>query len=145
VTTTIVRRVDGLRFDAEVRGHVVSTDQPRSVGGADTAAMPLELLDAALGTCIALYVHQFCLSRGLPVDGLRVEVHSQRAPGAPKRIGQFDVRVELPAGVPAHLLPLIERVARSCPVHNTLLTAPQIECEIWAPEMADIAGVAGGG
>lgn len=137
MTTTIVRRAGGLRFEAQVRGHTVSTDQPLSAGGTDTAVTPLELLDAALGSCIALYIVQFCSSRELPVDGLLVEVCSERAPGSPKRIGRFDVRVELPGGVPAHYLPLIERVVRTCPVHNTLSTPPQIELEVWTADLAE--------
>jgi putative redox protein len=134
MSTTIVTAAGGLRFDAEVRDHTVRTDQPIAAGGTDTAAMPLELLDAALGTCVALYAHQFLASRGLPTNGLRVEVHSERAPGSPKRIGRFDVRVELPDGVPHALLPLIERVVQSCPVHNTLSSEPVIEFEVLTPE-----------
>lgn len=40
----------------------------------------LEPIDAALGSSIALHVHQFWRSRGLPTEGLRVEVVQHSAP-----------------------------------------------------------------
>jgi putative redox protein len=122
----------GLRFAADIRGHSVVTDQPHRAGGEDSAAMPLELLSAALGTCVALYAHQFCASRGIPHEGLRVEVRTESA-GSPKRIGRFDVRVILPDVVPEHYRPAIERAVRTCPVHNTLMHTPVIDVEIVEP------------
>lgn len=120
------RHDGGMRFVAEVRGHQVATDQPEYGRGADSAAMPLELLGAALSTCIALYVHQFLAVRSLPTDGLRVELVATAAEERPKRIGSYDVAVRLPAGVPDSMLPLIERVAVSCPAHATLTHSPEI-------------------
>lgn len=116
----------GLRFVAEIRGHRVETDQPAYGGGADSAAMPLELLSAALGTCVVLYVHQYLATRSLPTDGLQVAVTSAMAEDRPRRIGRYDVEVRLPDGIPAELRPMIERVAASCPAHATLAHPPQI-------------------
>ena len=115
----------GMRFAAEIRGHRIETDQPAYGGGEDAAAMPLELLSAALGTCVALYVHQFLVTRELPTEGLRVEVGTEMA-HKPKRIGSFDVRVILPDGIPDEYHERIERVAASCPAHATLLHAPEV-------------------
>ena len=115
----------GMRFTAEIRGHRIETDQPVYGGGEDAAAMPLELLSASLGTCVALYVRQFLLSRGLPDEGLRVEVVTEMA-DKPKRIGGFAVQVIIPEGVPDEYRERIERVAASCPAHNTLMHPPEI-------------------
>lgn len=122
----------GMRFVAEVRGHRIETDQPEYGGGGDAAAMPLELLGASLGTCIALYAHHYLATRELPTDGLRVEVRNTRAE-KPKRIGRFDVRVQLPAGVPDEHLERLERVAVSCPAHATLSHPPEIVVELEQP------------
>ena len=66
----------GVRFAAQVRSHRVLVDQPVHGGGDDTAPSPIELLGASLGTCVALYVKQFCEVRGLPYEGMRVEVET---------------------------------------------------------------------
>lgn len=129
-----VRNGGGLRFMAEVRGHMVMTDQTERGGGEDAAITPLEMVPAALGTCVALYAHQFCLARGIPAEGLVVEVSYETAP-SPKRISRLDLAVRLPAGFPDTYRAAIERAVRACPVHNTLAHGPAmvIRLEASAP------------
>lgn len=115
----VVTHQGGVRFAAQVRSHRVLVDQPVHGGGDDTAPAPIELLGASLGTCVALYVQQFCQVRGLPYEGMRVEVETIGAAN-PNRIGRFIARVVLPTELPPQYAEVIERVARSCPAHNTL-------------------------
>jgi uncharacterized OsmC-like protein len=115
----VVTHEGGVQFAAQVRQHRVLVDQPERGGGADAAPAPIELLGASLGTCVALYVQQYCLSRGLSHDGMRVEVQQFGAPN-PNRVGLFDVKVILPGGLPQEHVAMLERVARSCPAHGTL-------------------------
>lgn len=115
----VVTHEGGLKFAAQVRSHKIVVDQPLRAGGEDTGPMPIELLGTSLGTCVALYVQQFCATRRLNSDGLRVEVESYGASN-PGRIGEFVVRVVLPNGVPEQYTEMLERVAKSCPAHHTL-------------------------
>jgi putative redox protein len=126
---TTITHEGGLAFSASVRGHKILTDQPVTAGGQDSAPSPLELLGAALGTCVALYVTQFCNARELSTTGMRVEVTGEKAK-IPYRMGSFDVRLTLPADFPVVLHDAVERVARTCAVHNTLTHAPEITFEI---------------
>ena len=121
----IVTHEGGMRFAAQVRSHRVIVDQPERAGGDDAGPMPLELLGTALGTCTALYVQQFLQARGLPSEGMRVEVEQQKASN-PSRIGLFVVRVVPPAALPPAYAELLERVARSCPAHGTLAHEAQV-------------------
>lgn len=115
----VVTHMAGAAFAAQVRSHRVVVDQPLRSGGADTGPTPIELLGVSLGTCVALYVQQFCHARALPYEGLRIEVepHSGSTPG---RIERFVVRVILGSELPEHYVAMLERVAQSCPAHNTL-------------------------
>lgn len=140
-TPIVVTHDGGVRFTAQVRGHRIVVDQPERAGGADEGPAPIELLGVSLGTCVALYVQQFCQARGLSSAGLRVEV-TQAGAQNPNRIGEFVVRVELPDGVPEQYLPMLERVARSCPAHNTLAHGAEVRVEIAVP--APVQGGAGG-
>jgi len=124
----VVTHEGGVQFAAQVRQHRLLVDQPEKAGGADAGPAPIELLGVSLGTCVALYVQQFCQSRGLPHDGLRVEVQ-QRGAQNPNRIGEFTVKVVLPGGVPEEHLAILERVARSCPAHNTLAHGAEVQME----------------
>jgi putative redox protein len=128
----VVTHEGGLRFAAQVRSHRVIVDQPQGAGGMDSAPMPVELLGVSLGTCIALYVQQFCQSRGLATDGLRVEV-GQSGARNPNRVGSFEVRVVLPDDLPPGYAMLLERVVRSCPAHNTLEHETPVRVTIETP------------
>jgi len=126
----VITHEGGVTFAAQIREHRILVDQPAGGGGEDSAPMPLELLGASLGTCVALYVQQFCHARGLPYQGMRVEVDPQ---GAQSRIGRFDVRVVLPVPLPPRYAEMLERVARSCPAHNTLSHGAEIAVAIEHP------------
>jgi len=119
----------GVRFTADIRGHKVAVDQPPQGGGADSAPMPLELLPASLGTCVALFVQQFLAARGLDPTGMEVQVFAAAAAN-PHRIGQFGVTVSVPKGIPEKYREAVKRVAESCTVHHTLMHRPDIEVEI---------------
>lgn len=121
----IVTWEGGVRFTADIRGHKVSVDQPPQGGGQDTAPMPLELLPASLGTCVALFVQQFLVTRGIDATGLQVEVAAQGAPN-PHRIGRFEVTVNIPGGVPEKYKDAVKRAAEGCTVHHTLSHLPEI-------------------
>ena len=125
----IVTHEGGVRFAAQIRSHRVSVDQPLRNGGADSAPMPIELLGTALGTCIALYATQFLQSRGLPYEGVRVEVEQHKVTG-PSRIGTFVARVIPPAPLSREHTEMLERVVTSCPVHNTLVHPAAMQVSI---------------
>jgi uncharacterized OsmC-like protein len=121
----------GLRFTAEVRGHRITVDQPREAGGDDSGPMPIELMPAALGTCVALYVQRFLVTRGLDPAGLSVAVAAAGARD-PNRLGRFDVQVTIPGGVPEKYLDAVRRAAEGCTVHHTLTHTPEIAVAIVA-------------
>jgi len=115
----------GVRFTANIRGHKLTVDQPQRGGGQDSAPMPLELVPTALGTCAALYVQQFLVTRELDPTGMTVEVHTVGASN-PNRIARFDVEVKIPAGVPEKYREAVKRAAEGCTVHHTLTHGPEI-------------------
>lgn len=124
----VVTHEGGMKFATQIRGHTLIVDQPVGAGN-DEGPMPLELLGASIGTCVALYVQQFCHSRGLPYEGMRVEVQ-QLGARSPSRVGTFDVRVILQEELPPQYSEMLERVARSCPAHNTLVHGAEVAVRI---------------
>jgi uncharacterized OsmC-like protein len=125
----VVTHEGGVKFAAQVRSHRVLVDQPLHGAGQDSAPTPIELLGVSLGTCIAFYVQQFCHTRGLPYEGMSVEIETYGAAN-PSRIGHFVVRVLLPSELPEPYATMLERVVRSCPAHNTLNHGADISVEI---------------
>lgn len=125
----VITHEGGVKFAAQVRGHRILVDQPARAGGQDEGPMPLELLGVSLGTCVALYVQQFLHTRGLAYEGMRVELQ-QLGVQNPGRVGEFVVKVLLPTELPPQYADMLERVARSCPAHNTLVHGAEVRVEI---------------
>ncbi|HEX3531204.1 MAG TPA: FAD-dependent oxidoreductase [Thermoanaerobaculia bacterium] len=63
----------GVAVNAEYKGQIIHTDQPREHGGGGTAPTPFDLFLASLGTCAGFYALRFCQERSLPTDGLGLE------------------------------------------------------------------------
>jgi putative redox protein len=123
----------GKRFTVQVRAHHFLVDQPLTEGGQDDGPKPIELLGAALGSCVALYVQEFLRARGYGADGMRIEV-MQHAAANPTRVGDFKIRVVLPMHLPPAYGELIERKVATCPAYNTLTYGSYVGVTV---EMAD--------
>lgn len=125
----VIRHDAGKRFVATARTHEIVTDQAEKSGGLDSGATPLELLGAALGSCIALYVQQFCEVRHIPHTGMEVEVRQANEKN-PSRVSAFSVRLVMPESLPVQYVSILERVIKSCPVHNTLAEGATVSIDI---------------
>jgi len=121
----IISYLDGVRFEAESRGHRVICDQPSGNGGADAGMSPPEFLLTSLGTCAAFYALQYLKTRSLPTDGLKVRVVAEKAV-QPVRLGSFRIEVAVPE-LDLHHREGVLRAVKACLVHNTLLAPPSIE------------------
>lgn len=125
----VITHEGGLKFAAQVRQHRILVDQPQRSGGEDAGPSPIEMLGVSLGTCVAFYVEEFCRSRALKYEGMRVEVVQHGATN-PSRVAEFVVKVILPMELPEAYATMLERVARSCPAHNTLAHGATVTVQI---------------
>jgi putative redox protein len=121
-----VTHADGEAYAVTTRGHTVLTDQPVDAGGMDEGATPTELLVAALASCVAYYAGRYLVRHGLPREGLAVTAQFQMAAGRPARVGDVQLRIEVPAGIPAERRAALLAVASHCTVHNTLRQEPGV-------------------
>jgi uncharacterized OsmC-like protein len=72
--TTVTTWIDGTRAHTTARSFSIETDEPEALGGTDAAVDPMELLLAAIGTCLTIgWVTQARL-RGIEFRSLRIEV-----------------------------------------------------------------------
>ncbi len=71
---TSSRQTDGLRSEVEIRQHRLAADEPRSLGGFDSAPNPVELILAALGTCQEITYRAYATALGIPLDSVSVEL-----------------------------------------------------------------------
>lgn len=72
--TTVTHWEDGTRARTMARSFTIETDEPAPLGGTDKAVDPMELLLAALGTCLTIGWATQAARRGIDFNGLRIEV-----------------------------------------------------------------------
>lgn len=71
---TITIWEDGARARTTARSFSIETDEPAPLGGTDAAVDPMELLLAAVGTCLTIGWVTHAAKRGLDFRSLRIEV-----------------------------------------------------------------------
>ena len=124
-----VSQIEGVRFDIQARSHRISCDQPADNGGADSGMTPPELLLASLGSCAAFYAAQYLMTRKLAHSGVEVTVDAEKL-SQPGRLGNFRIHVVSPVPLTEEQTEAMLRSVRHCTIHNTLLSAPEINIEI---------------
>ncbi|MPM44290.1 hypothetical protein SDC9_90968 [bioreactor metagenome] len=115
----------GKVITAHINGHTISTDQPQSAGGQNSAPTPFELFLASLGTCAGIYVKSFCDQRELPSEGIKIiqEAEYDMQTGLPVSI-TFDIKV--PESFPEKYVPSLIRAAELCKVKKTVAAHPEM-------------------
>lgn len=123
----IIESLGGVASQVRVGSHTLVFDQPSSVpGGEDRGPSPLDVMVAAIGACAHYFAAAFLFARKISPDGLRVEVDGDKARDPSPRIARLSIHITLPAAVPEHYLPLIEKAVRNCPTYGTLVHPPEV-------------------
>jgi len=120
-----VAHLGGDRFDINIRGHIIRTDQPVGDGGEDTGPTPTELFIASLAGCVAFYARRYLERHSLPTEGLAVDADFEMG-SRPARVARINVHLTIPDGVPTERREALLAVASHCTVHNSLTSVPEI-------------------
>ena len=138
----------GFTVRSEVRGFTVPIDEPRELGGNDTAPNPVELLLAALGGCQEIVYRAFAAVLGIEIDS--IEVHAKgyvdlhgflglsEVPAGFTKIS-FTTRIVSSAS-PESIRQLAELVEKHCPVQDTLARPIPINGKVELVQPGDPAG-----
>jgi putative redox protein len=87
-------------------------------GGQGAGFRPHELLEAALGSCTAIILDAAAKARGIHLDGLNVTVTLNR--DEDPAVAAYTCAIELIGDLTPEQRDRLMRVARACPVRNTL-------------------------
>lgn len=117
-----VTYLGGLRCEA-VHGpsnQTLVTDAPVDNRGKGERFSPTDLVAAALGTCIPTIMGMVAEREKIDLTGLRVTVTKEMTAAPPRRIAKLATRIVMPAGLDEKQRAKLEKVAHTCPVHQTL-------------------------
>ncbi len=114
---------------SDIRGFTVPIDEPRELGGNDTAPNPVELILAALGGCQEIVYRAFAAVLGIEIESIEVhakgylDLHGFLGLDASVPAGfsniSFTTRIVSPSSEEA-INKLISLVEKHCPVQDTL-------------------------
>jgi putative redox protein len=75
--TTVTEWIDGSQARTTARSFSLETDEPAPLGGTDKAIDPMELLLAAVGTCLQIGWVTHANRRGIDFRSLRIETKGE--------------------------------------------------------------------
>jgi len=123
-----IRLGEGTKVEAQIRDHIVVTDQIEKAGGENTAPNPFELFLASIGTCAGFYLQAFCRKHKIPTDDIELEMALDRNEET-KLIETITIRVSFPLNFPRKYVPACIKSAEQCTVKKHLQDPPTVLLE----------------
>ena len=117
---------EGLKVDVETKGFVIKTDQPVHQGGGGTAPSPFDYFLASIAACAGFYVLEFCRTRKLATDGIKVAMTTERG-AVSKMVEKVVIAVDLPAEFPEKYTAAVVKAIDQCTVKAHIKKAPAFE------------------
>jgi putative redox protein len=118
----------GSRVDAHFETFTVHTDQPPHEGGQASSPTPFDTFLASLATCAGYYVMDFCRTRGIDTQGIRLLQRAERD-RTTGMIRTIRLEIQLPASFPEKYKPAVVRAAELCKVKRHLEHPPTFEVQ----------------
>ncbi len=101
------------------------------ITSADISISPYHLLAGSLASCIALIVAPWAERSGVDLEPLTISIDWERASDGHNRVKHMGVALRWP-GLPDSRLAVVERLAKACPIHATLLSGTEITNQVRA-------------
>jgi len=114
------------KVNANIKGHIIKTDQPLNAGGDDSAPAPFDLFLASIGTCAGIYIKGFCDQRSIDTKNITISQTMIFNPEI-RMIGKISLEIKLPPDFPEKYKDALISVANLCAVKKHLLHPPEIE------------------
>ena len=100
-----IANITGDSYRTEIKAgeqlqHTLIADEPADQGGADAGPTAMGLLSAALGACTAATLRSYANLKGIPLEGVEVEVDAvRRKPSEQQAAGVTSDFIRLSVGI----------------------------------------------
>jgi putative redox protein len=99
-------------------GSVIQTDAPLDNQGKGEAFSPTDLVGAAMGGCMATIMGIYARTKGISLEGMRIDVTKEMTKTPPRKIASLATEIWMPVGLEKNAA--LEQAALTCPVHASL-------------------------
>lgn len=123
---TAVIGTDKYRTEITTDSKTFAADEPRELGGRDTAPAPQEYLMSALASCTAITLRMYADRKKLNVPKITVQVSYAKE----EFKSLFTVEVSYEGKMEANQEKRFLDIAKMCPVHKILNSPIQIETKL---------------
>ena len=132
-SVTAVSTAAHWRVDINDGTHEWHADEPRDIGGGDTAPNPMRLVCSALAACTTITVQMYAQRKQWPLE--RIEVTVTRDPRGKPADGatEFDRRITLTGPLDADQRARLLDIANKCPTHKLLTGTVRVASELAPP------------
>ncbi len=109
-------------------GHIISADEPESVGGDNSGPTPYDFLLAALGACKSMTMRMYANHKGFKLDRAEVrlshsKIHAEDCAECETKKGKVDhieTEINITGDLTEEERQKIFEIAEKCPVHKTI-------------------------
>lgn len=121
--------------------HILHSDEPNEIGGADEGPTAVELLMAALGACTSTTVQMFAEHRQWPLRGVHIDLSYDRVPSddygkSDSNIGMMDritAAISFTGDLSDDQQQKLLDIASHCPVHRMLVSQVEVRQKLLVP------------
>lgn len=116
----------GKQVEALYKGFIIKTDQSKANGGEAAFPAPFDLFLASIGTCVGIYVLNFCQRREISSAGLKLflEIEKNEDNGM---VAKMSIKICLPDGFPDKYRDAVIKSAELCSVKRHMHNPPVFE------------------
>lgn len=133
-TTTLK---EDFSVECDARGHKITLDEAKSLGGTDSGMNPIEATLSALGACQAIIAQLFAKAKGVELKSFRMELEGDIDTDAFKktdmrpRIDEIRTKVYIKSDSPEEKVrEFVQFVEDNCPVADILKNPSQMIPEV---------------
>lgn len=119
----------------QTQKHVLTADEPKSIGGYDLGPSPYELLNASLAACTVMTLKMYAERKKWPLEEVYVWIshekkHASDISGSNEKIDVITKKLKIIGDLDDDQVQRLKEIASKCPVHRTLISPTEINTEL---------------